>query len=794
VVKRTAAELLPAKVSDSFALLAVGGYGRGELFPFSDVDLLFLVEQEQDTARLKEPLSQFLRSLWDSSVKASHSVRTIEECTHVQSKNIQLSISLLDVRFLWGDEELFERLAPRVTEFLHRQSKPLLEGLADLTTSRHAKFGNTVYHLEPNIKDTPGGIRDIHFLHWVALLAPDKEPLRHANSEVQGVRNFLYRLRYFLHERYRRDNNLLSFELQDEAARSLPSEPQSPEQWMREYYRHARSCVQRVRQVLGFISRGQSGLVRQFLDRRDRFSTADFTVSHSRVFLRNPAALLSSPFSAFELFVFVARHGIHLSWDAERRVTEGLSAFQNASYTEQPTWKEWRTLLSQPNAALALRNMEDCGLLPFLFPKWHAIESLVVRDFYHRYTVDEHSLLAIETIDNLLADTPESEPRFRNLAFQDENLAILRMALLLHDVGKGTTPGDHLRGSIDAAEEFLTQINVPRNEKATAEFLIRHHLDLSMVMTSRDLDDPATARFLSSQIGTYEDLRKLTLLTYADVSAVNPTVMTPWRADQLWRVYTVAAAQLTKELASDRIHHSPGSPVIPLSRPELARFLEGFPTRYLRIHSPEQVEEHFRLEQLRVHEGLALEIRPQPGSYSMTVLAADQPGLFASLCGALASFGMNIIRAEAASNSSGCALDEFYFTDPTSTLELNPDEVERLKWTIACVIRGAVEVRDLLKRRRAAPRSHAALRVPPVAYFDRQASDSSTLLQFTGEDRPGLLFDLTSRLTESGCNIEVVLVHTEANRAIDVFYLTRNGGKLDSSIEDALRPVLESQP
>jgi [protein-PII] uridylyltransferase len=794
VVKRTAAEFLSTQALGSFALLAVGGYGRRELFPFSDVDLLFLVEQEQDTAKLKEPLSQFLRSLWDSSVKASHSVRTLDECTHVQPNNIHLSISLLDVRFLCQYEGLFENLEHRLTEFFRRQSKPLLQGLADLTTSRHAKFGNTVYHLEPNIKETPGGIRDIHFLHWVASLAPDKEPLRHAISESQATRDFLYRLRYFLHERHGRDNNLLSFELQDEAARCLPPEPQSPEEWMREYYRHARSCFQRVRQVLDFISRGESGLVRQFLDRRDRFSTADFTVSHNRVFLRNPTVSLRSPLSAFELFVFVARHGIPLSWDAERRLSEGVIAFQNTSRAEQPTWREWRTLLSQPNAALALRNMQDCGMLALLFPQWHAIESLVVRDFYHRYTVDEHSLLAIEAIDNLLAESPGSDPRFRNLALEDDNLAILRMALLLHDVGKGTTRGDHLRGSIDTAEAFLARIRVPWGEKSTAEFLIRHHLDLSLVMTSRDLDDPATARFLSSQIGTYEDLRKLTLLTYADVSAVNPTTMSPWRAEQLWRVYSVAAAQLTKELASDRIHHSPESPVIPLARPELARFLEGFPTRYLRIHSPEQIEEHFRLEQIRVRDGLALEIRPEPGSYSMTVLAADHPGLFASLCGALASFGMNIVKAEAASNSSGCALDEFYFTDPTSTLELNPDEVERLKWTIECVIRGAIEVRDLLKRRRGAPRPHTALRVPSVARFDRQASDVSTLLQFTGEDRPGLLFDLASRLTESGCNIDVVLVHTEANRAIDVFYLTRNGGKLDSSVEDALRPVLESQP
>jgi [protein-PII] uridylyltransferase len=787
VVKAAADEHLASGISTAFAVLGVGGYGRGELFPYSDVDLLILLEREPD-ARAKEPLSQFLRALWDSFVKASHSVRTVDECCQLHENNVHLSISLLDVRFLSGSAELFDSLTGKLREFFKRHSRPLLRGLSDLTTSRHAKFNNTVYRLEPNIKESPGGIRDIHFLQWASQLAPDKEPLRHAAAEVADAREFLYRLRFFLHQQSGRDNNLLSFELQDQAAEVLPPEPLKPEDWMRDYYRHARSCFQPSLQALDFISRGEAGLVRQFLDRRDRLSTAEFTVAHNRVLLRNPGATLASLRSLFSLFIFVGRHGIPLSWDAERRVRERIAAL-----AEQPAeklgWSDWHALLEQPNAALALHNMQDCNVLTAALAPWKSIDSLVVRDFYHRYTVDEHTLVAIESIDDLLRTKDEKLSRFRQLAVDGNDLALLRMAILLHDIGKGTTPGDHIVGSCETATEFLGAIGTPEAEQRVVQFLIKHHLDLSLVMNGRDLDDPATARFLSSQIGTYEDLRKLTLLTYADVSAVNPTAMTPWRAEQLWRVHSVAAAQLTRELVSERIHQSEKAAASVPLRPELATFLEGFPTRYRRIHSDAQIEEHFRLEQLRLRAGVALEIHREPGAYALTVLAADQPGLFAAFCGSLASFGLNIVKAEAASNSSGCALDEFRFTDPARTLELNPEEMERLRWTVECVVRGAIEVSDLLKRRRPRGRS-AASRMPSTIRFDDLASDSSTLLNFSGEDRPGLLFDLASALTEAECNIEVVLVNTEGDRAIDVLYVTRQGGKLDSPTQDHLRARL----
>jgi [protein-PII] uridylyltransferase len=791
VVAHAAREFLSDQLAVPFSLLAVGGYGRRELFPSSDIDLILLLDEEPDPGVLKEPLSQFLRALWDAGLKASHSVRTIDECCRLNERSLHLSISLLDVRFLDGGSEPFRRLNERLPDFFRRHSRVLLRGLAELTRERQAKFGNTVYHLEPNIKEGPGGIRDIHLLDWAARLVPDSELVRHAVDQVTTAREFLYQVRFFLHERSGRDNNVLSFELQDEAARALPPEPLPPAGWMRVLYRHTRVVFQAARQVLDFASRSDSGLVRQFLDRRDRLSTADFTVSHNQVFLRNPAATLASLDSIFDLFIFVARRGIPLSWDAQRRLAERAAELAAAPIKPAP-WKRWYALLAHSHASLALREMQDCSLLAVAFPQWKAVESLVVRDFYHRYTVDEHTLLAIGSIDSLLVRGPSTLPRFHQLAEEEENLPLLRMALLLHDVGKGTSPGDHVRGSLEEAALFLAGIGMPEAERRGVEFLIAHHLDLSLVMTGRDLDDPVTARQLSAQIPTYEDLRRLTLLTFADVSAVNPSAMSPWRAEQLWRVYSITRRQLTRELASARIHRAPDATLADFTRPDLARFLEGFPTRYSRIHSKEQMQEHYRLEQTRLRDGVALQIRNEPGAYALTVLAADHPGLFAALCGTLASFGMNIVKAEAASNANGCALDEIRFTDPHRTLELNPDEVERLRWTIECVVKGAVEVSDLLKRRRVALRPHSLPNTSTVR-FDDTASDSATLLTYTGNDRPGLLFDLASVLTNAGCNIEVVLVNTEGHRASDVFYLTRAGTKLNQATQRDLLPQLTAK-
>jgi [protein-PII] uridylyltransferase len=319
--------------------------------------------------------------------------------------------------------------------------------------------------------------------------------------------------------------------------------------------------------------------------------------------------------------------------------------------------------------------------------------------------------------------------------------------------------------------------------------LIAHHLDLSSVMNSRDLADPATARYLASCAGTLEYLRHLTLLTYADMSAVNPSAMTPWRLEQLWRAYSAGQQQLTRELASDRIY---SLDVLPSETrpPELTQFLEGMPTRYLRTHTREEVEQHRVLARRAAECGAAVEITRQKGWFLATVLANDRPGLFASICGALASFGVNIVKAEACTNASGLALDQIRFTDPLRTLELNPTETDRLRKIVERVVLGIEDVKALLKRRRPSPRPGRSARLAPVIRFDNEVSDAATLVEFVGEDRPGLLYDLAAAFSGAGCDIDLVLIDTEARKAIDVFYVKRAGAKVGGALEERLKQSL----
>lgn len=790
VLPGVAASLLP-HLSVPFAVAAVGGYGRRELFPHSDVDLVLLFQNDSDLAGIKEPIADFLRSLWDAGLHASHSVRTVSECSELNEQNIELHISLLDLRFLAGDRELFQSVEEKLNAFYQRQSRTLTLHLTSLLRQRHAKFNGTVYHLEPNVKEAPGAIRDIHFLHWIAQLAPRHALIEESYRELGSAKEFLYALRCFLHCAARRDNNLLTFEMQDEAARSLPLAPMPPGQWMRLYYQHSRRVWQSTLRALEYIDAQDPSLIRQFRDWRSRLSTSEFTLSRDRVLLRNSAETLGSAAAILRLFTFVARHGAGLSWDVHRRFTAALPEIEAAFRQQVVAWPAWRELLSQPNAALALRHMQEAGALTAAIPEWRSIDSLVVRDFYHRYTVDEHTLVAIESIDHLLSSHDGALARFSGLLSEEEELGVLRFALLFHDIGKGTRPGDHVRGSVESADAVMQRLLVPEITQDKVRLLIEHHLVLSLIMNGRDLEDPATARFLSSKIGTLEDLRRLTLLTYADISAVNPTAMSPWRLEQLWRVFSLGKQQLTRELSESRIH---GAEKIIEGKPasaSLAQFLEGLPMRYLRTHTRAQMEHHAELDQKRKRDGVAVEIAPQAGAYLLTLLATDQPGLFARLCGALASFSMNIVKAEAASNASGCVLDFFRFVDPTRTLELNPSEMDRLEWTVECVVRGSVAVTDLLKRRRATPRPSSGARIAPAVRFHNEASDSASLVDFTGEDRPGLLYDLTSAISAAGCNIELVMIDTEAHKALDVFYVTRNSQKLDESTQERLREELE---
>jgi [protein-PII] uridylyltransferase len=777
------AEFLAPAFPRGMALVAVGGYGRRDLFPFSDVDLLLLVEQHPAGTR-KEGLSAFLREMWDAGLRLSHSVRTPKECVELHGQNVELNISLLDQRFLAGDRELYQTMAERLPRFLRAQRRSLARHLCRLTRLRHVKHQDTIYHLEPNVKETPGGLRDFHLLHWLDRLREDRLGAPDRPDGIESSRLFLSSVRCFLHFRAGRDDNALSFDAQEEIAAHpfLPFD--RPERWMREYFLHARSVHRAALRSMEASEGENNSLLQGFREWRSRLSNAELTVSRERVFLRSPSHIAYDPELVMRLFQFVARHGFRLAHETERRIADFLPVLERHYSRQYPHWAPIIELISLPHASMALAAMHETAVLGAIFPEWKRIECLVVRDFYHRYTVDEHTLQAIRNLEELQATQDPARRRFAELLGEIEQPALLRLALLFHDTGKGEGDGAHTRRSVALAEQGMERIQLPIRQRRLLTFLIEKHLELSLVIGGRDLEDPATARFLAATAGTVERLKGLALLTYADISAVNPGAMSPWRLEQLWRVYVVAYNELTRELQSDRIHETQ------TGSPETAAFLEGFPVRYLRTHTAEEIDRHLAMEGRCRQTGAAVQLERRNGVFELTVLAKDRPYLLASVAGALASFGLNIVKAEAFSNAAGIVLDTFTFEDPARNLELNPPEVERLVRTLEKVALGTVRARDLLKNRRTPPPPSKGSHIAPRVSFNHDASESATLIEIVAQDRPGLLYELSRAISEAGCNIEVVLLDTEAHRAIDVFYVTRNGGKLPPDEAGRLRTAL----
>ncbi len=753
------------------AMLAVGGYGRRELFPYSDIDLIILVARPIEGDGPRAALSAFLRDLWDSGLRLSQSVRTIAECCELDPKNVELSISLIDQRLLGGDSALYEQLGEKLPRFFRAQRTSLITLLCDMTRVRHSKFHGAIYHLEPNIKETPGGMRDLHAIHWLSQLRNGQEE---PTEDLTAARDFLWNLRCRLHYRAGRDSNALTFEVQERLS-------QDPAAWMREYYRHARKVHRAaLRQMELAESLSEGGLLQSFRDWRSRLSNSDFSVNKERIYFKWPQHLSTDPMLALRAFEFIARHGIRLSLDAERRLVDHGRLFKEYFGVPRNVWPVLKTILSLPFASMAIRSMHESGVLLTLFPEWNMIDSLVIRDFYHRYTVDEHTLVTLEALEQLRDIEEPPKRKFSDLLQELENPALTRAALLFHDVGKGVEGDSHSVRSKELAEAAFARIQMPPDELKIVLFLVEQHLTLSAVMTGRDLGDPRTAQETGERVGTIENLKYLTTMTYADISAVNPEAMTPWRLEQLWRVYLITHTELMRALDTDRIQT--------VSDPTMASFLQGLPTRYLRTHTNEEIRAHQELEIKSKYSGLAIDLKRTDGFYRLAVVTNDRPSLFASIAGVLAAFGMNIVRAEAFANQRGTVVDSFSFSDPMRTLELNPMEVERLKLVLQRAILGKEDVKKLLAGR-PKPKTHAS-NIRPSVSFDSNASTTATLVEVIAEDRPGLLYDLAATLSGAGCSIDVVLIDTEAHKALDVFYVTVGGTKLSPELQARLKEQL----
>jgi [protein-PII] uridylyltransferase len=450
--------------------------------------------------------------------------------------------------------------------------------------------------------------------------------------------------------------------------------------------------------------------------------------------------------------------------------------------------------------------MNALRLLALLLPELKGMETLVVRDFYHRYTVDEHSFLAIEHLHRLKESKSEWDKRFAELLGELEQPELLYLALLLHDSGKGAPGDNHVEASLQLTGSCAERLDLDPVDRETVRYLVASHLEMSAAMR-RDVFDPANVRSFAEKVGAPERLKMLCLLTYADIKAVNPEAMTPWKADTLWQLYIACANYLSRS-ADERVHTgsdldraSVGAANLDHLR-TLARvagkkfniFLDGLPQRYLRIHGVTDVMAHAEMAARVGKDGVQLGLKQVRHSYELTLITTDRPFLFASVSGALAAWGMNIVKANAFSNAAGIVVDTFYFTDRFRTLEMNLQEWERLKQSIASVVKGEADVAHMLRDRLRSEKAHGTkVKVATQIEFDDTCSAHSTLLQVLTQDRPGLLYRMCSQVSKHDCNIEIALIETEGQMAIDVLYLTSGGAKLSAERQAALGKALREE-
>ena len=796
------------------AVIAQGGYGRGELNPYSDIDLLFLYSWKVSPF-VQGVTQKLLYALWDAGLEVGHATRSITDSIRLADTDFKVKTALLDCRFLCGDYSLYGDFEKAVERRLvkRRVSRFIAQKLAE-NRARHENYGGSVYLLEPEVKEGEGGLRDIHTARWIGrvkLNAKDLDALALNNvvsaddvAKLKESQDFLLRVRNELHFSAGKHQDQLTFDNQEKVSQALHYQGEGTlrvvEVFMRDYYLHASETSRLTSLIIHRVT--ESG--RRIWNGKYRFARTvreGVRIANDQLTITDPAILKIEPGNLIKIFDDMQKYGCSLSDEARELLRGQLdliddhfrrSAAGNIPFFEILKWKD--------DVYETLFEMHRAGVLGAFIPEFGRLLCMVLHDAYHIYTVDQHSLMLIREIERLKAGTyKEALPLLTQLAREAEKIELLYLGMMFHDIGKGFG-GGHSEIGAGMVRQIARRMKLNVDDGALVEFLVRHHLLMTHTAFRRDLEDDKTIFDFAKTMGSINNLKMLYLLTFADVKAVGPDVWNPWKASLLGELY-VKTLNLLEEVEKGEFQRQDVRAVIRRVqgrvRKELLKdydgekvdhFIETMPERYFLATAESDVPGHFKLmEEFKGEQAVSsIEHFPERDCSSVVVCTYDRPGLFAAITGVLTALHLDILNARIFTSSDGLILDIFRVSHHgRSDVVMGEQKWAKFRVTLDGVLEEKIDVARLVE----SSRSSLLLlkRVPNVStqiQIDNEASNGFTIVEVFTADRIGVLFTITYALHQLGLSIHVAKISTNVDQVADVFYVTAENGE---KIEDGAR-------
>ncbi|KAA0682788.1 [protein-PII] uridylyltransferase [Roseomonas genomospecies 6] len=786
-----------------FDIVATGGYGRGELAPFSDIDLLFLLPYKR-TPRVEQVVEYMLYILWDLGLKVGHAVRSVDDCIRQSKADVTIRTAILEARYLWGPRKLFTELRRRYDREVVAGTGPeFVEAKLAERDNRHQKLGDSRYVLEPNLKDGKGGLRDLQTLFWIAKylyrvedvddLVGKKVLLPEEAQRFAKAQNFLWTARCHLHYLTGRMEDRMTFDVQTSIGTRMGytdhAGTKGVERFMKHYFLVAKDVGDLTRIFCAALEaeskRPPKFNILRLAALARRKDVDGFVVDGERLNVRSDRQFKDEPLDMIRLFHTAQQNDIDIHPNALRAITRSLSVVGPKLRADAEANRLFLEILTgRKDPEITLRRMNEAGVLARFIPDFGRVVAQMQYDMYHVYTVDEHTLFALGILHKIeTGELADELPLSSEVIHKVVSRRALYVAVLLHDIAKGRG-GDHSVLGARVAEKLCPRLGLTAEETETVAWLVRWHLAMSYTAFKRDLEDDKTVRDFVSLVQSPERLRLLLVLTVADIRAVGPQRWNNWKATLLRELYNrseeVMSGGLSVEGRGRRIQAAQAALRAELSDFDDADFEQhialGYPAYWLAFDA-ETLGRQARLvrEALRDERPLTVNTRIDRGRAitEVTIFATDHHGLFSRLAGALAAAGADIVDARIFTMTNGMALDVFTVQDAAGGGAFESgDKLAKLSVMIEKVLSGQLKPLHELTKRKAPHASRTRVfHVPPRVLIDNNASTTHTVIEVNGRDRPGLLYDLTRALTNLTLQISSAKISTYGEKAIDVFYV-----------------------